>query len=107
VSAGTPTAERDARRLGRRGSVGPTRKALLGVSALWGLPADREAEGKQGMSHWSLDLVVDQIAYEGRGVCAVQLPQRTELHRWGYPLQVTATPNAPMGHAPHLADWTW
>ena len=28
------------------------------------------------MSHWSLDLVVDPIACEGRGVCAEMLPER-------------------------------
>jgi ferredoxin len=38
------------------------------------------------MSHWSLDLVVDPIACEGRGVCAEMLPERIELDRWGYPV---------------------
>jgi len=38
------------------------------------------------MSHWSLDLVVDPIACDGRGVCAEMLPERIELDRWGYPI---------------------
>ena len=38
------------------------------------------------MRHWSLDLVVDPIACEGRGVCAEMLPERIELDRWGYPV---------------------
>jgi ferredoxin len=38
------------------------------------------------MSRWSLELVVDPIACEGRGVCAEMLPERIELDRWGYPI---------------------
>ncbi len=38
------------------------------------------------MKNWSLDLVVDPIACEGRGVCAEILPERIELDRWGYPV---------------------
>jgi ferredoxin len=38
------------------------------------------------MSRWSLELVVDPIACDGRGVCAEMLPERIELDRWGYPI---------------------
>jgi ferredoxin len=52
------------------------------------------------MSHWSLDLVVDPIACEGRGVCAEMLPERIELDRWGYPvLDGTEITPALMEHA--------
>jgi ferredoxin len=38
------------------------------------------------MSRWSLELVIDPIACDGRGVCAEMLPERIELDRWGYPV---------------------
>jgi ferredoxin len=38
------------------------------------------------VSRRSLELVVDPIACDGRGVCAEILPERTELDRWGYPI---------------------
>lgn len=71
-----------------------------------GLPTDREAEGKQGMSHWSLDLVVDPIAYKGRGVCAEMLPRRMQLDWWRHPLEGTEIPAAPTGRAQHLMERT-
>ena len=38
------------------------------------------------MSRWSVELVIDPIACDGRGVCAEILPERIELDRWGYPI---------------------
>ena len=38
------------------------------------------------MSRWRLELVVDPVACDGRGVCAEMLPERIELDRWGYPV---------------------
>ena len=38
------------------------------------------------MSRWSLELVIDPIACDGRGVRAEMLPERIELDRWGYPV---------------------
>lgn len=38
------------------------------------------------MSRWSLELVLDPVACDGRGVCAEMLPERIELDRWGYPV---------------------
>jgi len=38
------------------------------------------------MSHWSLDLVVDPIACDGRGLCAELLPELIALDDWGYPI---------------------
>jgi ferredoxin len=38
------------------------------------------------MSRWKLELVLDRVACDGRGVCAEMLPERIELDRWGYPL---------------------
>jgi ferredoxin len=38
------------------------------------------------VSHWTLELVVDPVACDGRGVCAEMLPERIELDRWGYPV---------------------
>jgi ferredoxin len=38
------------------------------------------------MSRWSLQLVLDPVACDGRGVCAEMLPERIELDRWGYPV---------------------
>ena len=38
------------------------------------------------MSRRSLDLVIDPVACDGRGVCAEMLPERIELDRWGYPV---------------------
>ena len=38
------------------------------------------------MSRWSLELVLNPVACDGRGVCAEMLPERIELDRWGYPV---------------------
>jgi ferredoxin len=38
------------------------------------------------VSRWSLELVIDPIACDGRGVCAELLPESIELDRWGYPV---------------------
>ena len=38
------------------------------------------------MSRWTVELVVDPTACEGRGVCAEVLPERIELDAWGYPI---------------------
>ncbi|MGA2931773.1 MAG: ferredoxin [Acidimicrobiales bacterium] len=38
------------------------------------------------MSRWTLELMVDPISCDGRGVCAEMLPERIELDRWGYPI---------------------
>ena len=38
------------------------------------------------MSRWKLELVLDPVACDGRGVCAEMLPERIELDRWGYPV---------------------
>ena len=38
------------------------------------------------MSRRGLELIVDPVACDGRGVCAEMLPERIELDRWGYPL---------------------
>ncbi len=38
------------------------------------------------MSRRSLELVLDPVACDGRGVCAEILPERIELDRWGYPV---------------------
>ncbi len=38
------------------------------------------------MSRRSLELVLDPVACDGRGVCAEMLPERIELDRWGYPV---------------------
>jgi ferredoxin len=38
------------------------------------------------MSRWSLELLIDPIACDGRGVCAEMLPERIDLDRWGYPI---------------------
>jgi ferredoxin len=38
------------------------------------------------MSRWSLELVVDPVACDGRGVCAETFPEHVELDRWGYPV---------------------
>lgn len=52
------------------------------------------------MTRWSLELVVDPIACEGRGVCAEMLPERIELDRWGYPvLNGPEVPPALVEHA--------
>ena len=51
--------------------------------------SERIAEEKAGqsvMSRWSIELVVDPTACEGRGVCAEVLPERIELDPWGYPI---------------------
>ena len=47
------------------------------------------------MSRRSIELVVDPIACEGRGVCAEILPERIELDPWGYPL----VEDSEIGHA--------
>ena len=33
-----------------------------------------------------VEVVVDPVACDGRGVCAELLPERIELDRWGYPV---------------------
>jgi ferredoxin len=38
------------------------------------------------MSRWYVELVIDPIACDGRGVCAEILPERVELDRWGFPV---------------------
>jgi ferredoxin len=38
------------------------------------------------MSRSRLQLVLDPVACDGRGVCAEMLPERIELDRWGYPV---------------------
>jgi ferredoxin len=38
------------------------------------------------MNRRGLELIVDPIACDGRGVCAEILPERIELDRWGYPM---------------------
>jgi ferredoxin len=38
------------------------------------------------MNRRGLELLVDPIACDGRGVCAEILPERIELDRWGYPV---------------------
>ena len=38
------------------------------------------------MSRRRLELVLDPVACDGRGVCAETLPEHIELDRWGYPV---------------------
>lgn len=38
------------------------------------------------MSRWSVELLVDRTACDGRGVCSEVLPERIELDRWGFPI---------------------
>jgi ferredoxin len=38
------------------------------------------------VSRWSVELVVDPVACDGRGLCAEILPERIELDPWGYPV---------------------
>jgi len=38
------------------------------------------------MSQWRLELVLDPVACDGRGVCAEMLPEQIELDPWGFPL---------------------
>jgi len=38
------------------------------------------------VSQWRLELVLDPVACDGRGVCAEMLPERIELDRWGFPV---------------------
>ncbi|HXZ62042.1 MAG TPA: ferredoxin [Acidimicrobiales bacterium] len=38
------------------------------------------------MNRWKLQLVVDPVACDGRGVCAEVFPERIECDRWGYPI---------------------
>ena len=47
---------------------------------------DQEKAGDPVVSRWSIALVVDPTACDGRGVCAEVLPERIELDRWGYPI---------------------
>ena len=37
-------------------------------------------------TRWKLQLVVDPVACDGRGVCAEVFPERIDLDPWGYPL---------------------
>ena len=57
-----------------------------GTSTTRGQPDREEAVGESGMSRRRLELVVDPVACDGRGVCAEMLPERIELDRWGYPV---------------------
>jgi ferredoxin len=68
------------------------------------------------VSRWSLELVIDPIACDGRGVCAEMLPERIELDRWGYPVvadggiaparsrRAVRAVSAPPGQALHLVE---
>ena len=67
----------------RRGPCPQTRAAR--VLPVAGRTASEKA-GEPGMSRWSLELVLDPVACDGRGVCAEMLPERIELDRWGYPV---------------------
>jgi ferredoxin len=49
-------------------------------------PNGDEKAGEPGVSRWSLELVLDPVACDGRGVCAETFPERIELDRWGYPV---------------------
>ena len=66
----------------RRGPCPQTRAAR--VLPVPGRTRDEKA-GEPGMSRWRLELVLDPVACDGRGVCAEMLPERIELDRWGYP----------------------
>ena len=67
----------------RRGSCPRTQAAR--VLPVAGRTAD-ETVGEPGMSRRRLELVLDPVACDGRGVCAEMLPERIELDRWGYPV---------------------
>ena len=52
------------------------------------------------MSRWSMELLIDPIACDGRGVCAEILPERIERDRWGYPVvEADEIPPALFDHA--------
>ena len=54
------------------------------------------------MSTWSLHLVIDPTACDGKGVCAEILPERIELDPWGYPIiEGKEVPPALVEHAIH------
>jgi ferredoxin len=38
------------------------------------------------VSRWSLELVINPIACDGRGVCPETLPESIEIDKWGYPV---------------------
>jgi ferredoxin len=38
------------------------------------------------MTEWALEIVIDPIACDGRGLCAELLPERIQLDPWGYPI---------------------
>ncbi len=38
------------------------------------------------MSRWTVELVIDPTACDGRGVCAELLPERIDLDKWGFPV---------------------
>ncbi len=38
------------------------------------------------MKRWTLELVVDPVACDGRGLCAELLPENIQVDRWGYPI---------------------
>jgi len=48
-----------------------------------------------------LELVVDRIKCDGRGLCAEILPERVHLDSWGYPI---VTPGAIPEHLRSLAQ---
>ena len=52
------------------------------------------------MTQRRLELVLDPVACDGRGVCAEMLPERIELDRWGFPvIDGTAITTALFEHA--------
>ena len=78
------------RRVRRRGRLAPAPRPVPsdagGARPPGGGPDGEEKIGEPGMSRWSLELVLDPVACDGRGVCAEMLPERIELDRWGYPV---------------------
>ena len=60
------------------------------TSAARALPVTNRAatrrSGEQVVSRWSLELVIDPVACDGRGVCAEMFPERVTIDRWGYPI---------------------
>ena len=52
------------------------------------------------MRHPALQLVVDPVACDGRGLCAELLPERIRLDEWGYPIiEPGAVPPELVDHA--------
>jgi ferredoxin len=46
----------------------------------------KEKVGQPIVSPLKVELVVDPIACDGRGVCAEILPERIDMDAWGYPV---------------------